>query len=313
MPKPRKKMLLVFNPVAGQGEFAANLFEIIDRFTRNGFEVTLYPTADRLDAYNITLERGTSFSHIICAGGDGTLNEVISALMRMSKKPLLGYIPSGTTNDFAFTHKLENDVLLGTKAIIGGAPASIDIGGFQDGFFTYVAAFGLFTDVAYGTPQNMKNMLGHTAYILEGMKKLGNIRRMRCMVQCDGETIEGDFILGMVTNTRSVGGFRLPAETDVRFDDGLFEVILLRDIHRFSELNKVISFLLGTGEISSSFIMRSARRVSVYCDTALDWSIDGEYGGSHHKTEITVHQNAIRLIKKNEPPPQTPPKGLVPL
>ena len=292
----RSKMLLVFNPVAGKGEFTLNLFEVIDRFTRGGFEVTAYPTTKARDAFEITLERAKDFDCIVCSGGDGTLNEVVDALMLMEKRPRLGYIPSGTTNDFAFTHGLETDPLIGVKNILQGEVTAIDVGCFGKEYFTYVAAFGLFTDVTYGTSQNMKNLFGYAAYLLEGVKKLGAIRHIHCVVECDDERIEDDFVLGMILNSKSVGGFRLHANDIVQLDDGKFELVLLRRLHNLTELQEVVSVLMGVGTISSSFIVRSASRVRITCEEPVDWSIDGEFGGTHQQADIKVCQRAIEII-----------------
>jgi len=294
----RTKMLLIFNPVAGKGEFTQNLFEVIDRFTRNGFEVTVHPTTRARDAFETTLERAAGFDCIVCSGGDGTLNEVVDALMLMEKRPRLGYIPSGTTNDFAFTHGLETDPLIGVKSILQGESTAIDIGRFANEYFTYVAAFGLFTDVTYGTPQTMKNLFGYAAYLMEGFKKLGAIKTIHCVVECDGERIEDDFVLGMVLNAKSVGGFRLPTEDSVHLDDGKFELILLRHVHNIVELQDVLSVFMGIipPSASASFIMRSASNIRITCEEPVGWSIDGEFGGTHQQIEVEVCHKAIEII-----------------
>ena len=290
------KMLLIFNPVAGKGEFTQNLFEVIDRFTRKGFEVTVYPTAKARDAFDITFERAKDFNCIVCSGGDGTLNEVVDALMLMKERPRLGYIPSGTTNDFAYTHGLETDPLIGVNSILQGDVTAIDVGRLGDEYFTYVAAFGLFTDVTYGTPQGMKNLFGYAAYLMEGVKKLGSIRNIHCVVECDDERIEGDFALGMILNSKSVGGFRLPAGITVQLDDGKFELVLLRRVHNLAEMQEVASVLMGVGTPSSSFIVRSASRIRITCEEPVDWSVDGEFGGSHQQVDIEVCHRAIEII-----------------
>jgi YegS/Rv2252/BmrU family lipid kinase len=291
-----KKMLLVFNPVAGSGAFALSLFEVIDRFVRHGFEVTAYPTAAPGQVNEIILERAESFDYCVCSGGDGTLGEVVNAMMQLKKRPLLGYIPSGTTNDFAYTHGLETDVLLGAQTIIQGLPISLDVGRFRDRHFTYVAAFGLFADVSYDTPQSMKSTLGQAAYLLEGIRKLGSLRDYRCVVECDGEVITGDFILGMVANSRSVAGFRLPEQMSVRLDDGRFELILLRRIGSLAELHNVASVLTGRSLPGDSFVIRSARSITITASEPIAWSVDGEYGGSHLRADISVCQGAIQML-----------------
>jgi len=304
---PVKSMLLITNPTAGQGKFAEDFFDVAQIFVGSGFEVTVYPTAGPRHAYQITLERAGAFDYLVCCGGDGTLNEVISALMQLERRPLLGHIPSGSSNDFAATHGLLADSRGGARIIVGGKPTAIDIGAFQDGFFCYVAAFGLFSDVSYDTPQSQKNMLGHLAYVLQGVKKLGSIRHHRCRIELDDEVIEDDFIFGMVANSKSVGGFDLPFEINVCLDDGVFELVLLRRIHKLENLAGVIATLMGgKGPPDSSFIMRSAKRVRITCEDELSWSIDGEFGGEYKVTDIAVCHKAIEIIAPHTPGP--PPK-----
>ena len=299
---PVKSLLLIANPKAGQGKFVDNFCGVVELFVKCGFEVTVYPTTGPRHAYQVTLDRAGEFDYLVCCGGDGTLNEVISALMLLERRPLLGHIPSGSSNDFAATHGLLADFLDGAQMVVDGKPTAIDIGTFQDGFFCYVAAFGLFSDVSYDTPQSQKNTLGHLAYILQGVKKLASIKHHRCRIELDDEVIEDDFIFGMIANSRSVGGFDLPFEIDVTLDDGVFELVLLRRIHKFEHLAGVIATLLGgKGPPHPSFIMRTARRVRITCDQELSWSIDGEHGGDYKVTEIAVRHKAIEIIAPHNP------------
>ncbi|MCL2579160.1 MAG: YegS/Rv2252/BmrU family lipid kinase [Oscillospiraceae bacterium] len=292
-----KTMLLIINPAAGQGSFVPYFFEVVDRFTKGGFAVTAHPTSGPREAYQIALERAYAFDYLVCTGGDGTLNEVVNALMQLDRRPLLGYIPSGSVNDFAATHGLSSDPVLGADTVMSGNIVPVDVGRFQDGFFTYVAAFGLFADVSYDTPQNLKNMFGQTAYFLEGVKKLGNINHHHCRVELEGEVIEDDFILGMISNSRSVGGFPLPGEVDACLDDGLFDLLLLRKIQSMETLGSVISAMLGgKGILDPSFVLRKVRKARFVGERPLGWSVDGEFGGSLKVVEVAVCQKAIEII-----------------
>ncbi|MDL2232990.1 YegS/Rv2252/BmrU family lipid kinase [Ruminococcaceae bacterium OttesenSCG-928-L11] len=292
----RKTMLLIFNPKAGLELFRQNLFEVIDKFTANRFLVTAYPTHHQRDAYEAVTLMGSDFDYLVCSGGDGTLNEVVDGLMNLDVKPVFGYIPSGTTNDFAHSVGIPDDVLHAADVICNGEARPIDVGKFQGDYFSYVAAFGLFTDVSYGTPQSMKNLLGHAAYMLEGVKRLASIKRWHCRIDCDGEIIEGDFVFGMITNSMSIGGFRLPIEHEVKQGDGLFELILLKQVRRLAHLQDIIGAITGTNRASEYFIVRSARKITVTCTEPLDWTLDGEYGGQYEQTEIHVCQNALSLM-----------------
>ena len=315
----REKMLLLFNPRAGQGVFVRNLYEVLDKFTKNGFLVTAYPTQEAKDAYRMALEYGADYRYLVCSGGDGTFSEVADALMQLgaeaapdsydlmagleasgtagaNRRPVFGYIPSGTSNDFATSLGLPTDVLQAVDAICSGVPKTIDIGRFQGEYFSYVAAFGLFSDVSYGTPQSMKNALGHAAYMLEGFKRLSTIKAWSCTVDCDGEIITGNFVFGMVANSTSIGGFRLPVSYESVQGDGLFELVLIKEIRHFAELQDVITVLSGGAKLSDFFIVRSARSITVTCNEEIEWTLDGEYGGKFSRAEIEVIPRALQLM-----------------
>ena len=292
-----KTMLLIINPAAGQGSFIPYFFEVVDRFTKGGFQVTAHPTAGPQEAYQVTLARASAYDYLVCTGGDGTLNEVVNALMQLEKRPLLGYIPSGSTNDFAATHGLISDPVLAAQSLMDGQVKAIDIGRFGGGYFTYVAAFGLFADVSYDTPQNMKNMLGQAAYFLEGVKKLGSIRHQHCRIELEDEVIEDDFILGMISNSRSVGGFHLPDEVNACLDDGLLELVLLKRIQSMEQLGNVISAMLGgKGILDPSFVLRNVKRARITSPEPLGWSVDGEFGGNLQTAEVAVCEQALEII-----------------
>ena len=199
------------------------LAAVLDAFVKAGWDVTVHPTQGSGDATGVTLRRAGEFDRIVCSGGDGTLHEVVAGLMKRDSRPAVGYIPAGTTNDFAKNLDLPRGMEAMAATAAAGVPRPVDIGRFNDRFFLYVAAFGAFTDVSYNTPQQFKNVFGHLAYVLEGATRLGSIQAYPLRVEHDGGVEEGEFCYGMVSNTVSVGGFRgAPAET-VKLDDGLFE------------------------------------------------------------------------------------------
>lgn len=294
---PQKKMLFVFNPKAGREEMRLNLYEVVDAFVGHGFEVTIHPTQGRHDAYEQVLGRAGGYPYLFCSGGDGTLNEVVDALMLLEKRPLLGYIPSGTTNDFASSLGLPRDVLHAAHALCEGKAVSIDIGSFQDEFFSYVAAFGLFTDVSYGTPQDMKNLLGHAAYMLEGVRRLASIESYRCTVRLDEEEFTDDFVFGMVSNSSSIGGFKMLTESATLLDDGLFEVLLLKTPQGFIDLQDVIASLINRELYTDLIIVRKAARISMQAhQKPIRWTLDGEDGGEHTQVHIQNHHRALRIL-----------------
>lgn len=294
----QKPMLLIFNPHSGRGDFAINLFEVVDKFTKSGFLVTTYPTQKPGDAREFIVAHCAEFEYLVCSGGDGTLSEVVNALMEMpcTIRPVVGYIPSGTTNDFASSLGLPKDVLEAASVVTDGTKKALDIGQFENRYFSYVAAFGLFTDVSYATPQSKKNVLGHLAYLLEGVKRLGSIESFHCTVQLGADKIEGDFIFGMVTNSLSVGGMKLANIRDICMDDGLFEVVLLQKSTSLSDLQAVIASLIGQTPYTDSLIIRRVSEVTISCDVALPWTLDGEFGGEKHEITIRNKHKAVEIM-----------------
>ena len=240
-----KKLLFIYNPHAGKELLKPKISDIVDIFVKAGYEVTIYPTQSYRDAYRKVKEYDSKeYELVVCSGGDGTIDEVVSGMMTRSDRDPVGYIPTGTTNDFANSLHIPKGLLRAADNAVNGAVFSCDIGRFNKGTFVYIAAFGLFTDVSYETDQAMKNVLGHLAYILEGAKRLFNVPSYRVKVSHDGETIEDEFIYGMVTNSRSVGGFRNMVGKQVVFDDGLFEVTLIKKPKNPLELQEIIAALL---------------------------------------------------------------------
>ncbi|MCD8083625.1 MAG: YegS/Rv2252/BmrU family lipid kinase, partial [Clostridiales bacterium] len=213
----RKRMLLIINPKSGRGQIRSRLLEALDVFTKNGWRVQVYVTQRPLDARDMAAKEGGHCDLIVCCGGDGTLNETVSGMMQLEKRPMLGYIPSGSTNDFASGRRLPRNVPDAAHTAVAGVATPVDIGSFQDSrYFVYVAGFGIFTEISYMTPQEKKNRLGRQAYLLESLKSLTSIRSCRMHVSWEDGELDGEFILGMVTNSKYVGGFTGLTGTDVQ-------------------------------------------------------------------------------------------------
>jgi YegS/Rv2252/BmrU family lipid kinase len=298
-----KKALLVFNPKSGRGDFARSLYKVIAIFTRAGYEVTVYPTAASGDAKDYILKRGDGFELVVCSGGDGMISEAVNAYMQMDKPPPLGYIPTGTTNDFAMSLGIPRGIMDAAEAILDGSARAIDVGRFGEQHFSYVAAFGKFTDVPYTTNQKAKKHLGRTAYIFESLKNLGDITPINCTLKIDGEVIAGDFVAGVVANVTTVAGFRVPSETESAFDDGLFETFFVRPPENLAELSNIIAGLSGSLAEKELIIRRTAKKIEFTSERGIPcgWTVDGEFGGEH--TKITV-ENIHRAVKIILPPPE---------
>ena len=295
-----KKMLFIYNPNSGMGLLKPKLSDVLDIFVKGGYEVTVYPTQKYHDAVRKMGEYEEQYDLVACSGGDGTLDEVVTGMMKREKKVPIGYIPAGTTNDFASSLHISKNMLEAADTVVNGVPFACDVGEFNEDYFVYIAAFGLFTDVSYETKQSMKNVLGHLAYILEGTKRIFNIPSYRIKVTHDGETIEDEFIYGMVTNSRSVGGFKGITGKNVVFDDGKFEVTLFKTPRNPMELNEILG-ALALRKINPKR-MYSFKTYEVHFETEeeIPWTLDGEFGGVHEEVVVKDCQKALEIMVKPE-------------
>lgn len=292
----KKKMLFFVNPNAGHSEIRNNLMEVLEIFTLAGYDVTVHPTSRPREITEILTADAEGYDIIVATGGDGTLNETVSGLMRMEKRPLLGYIPGGTVNDVASTLRVPKNPLEAARAIVSGREIEVDVGRHNNNWFTYVAAFGAFTDVAYLTPQGEKRILGRLAYLLAGVKALGEIRPIHVRVEHDEGTIEDDVLFGLVASTTSVGGFKAKGELDICLNDGLHEVVLVRDIKTLFGFTDVASALLRQDFTGPHFHMLQTRNIRFDFDREVPWTLDGEFGGSGRTAVIRNHCRALRIM-----------------
>ena len=280
------------------------LSDVLDIFVKAGYEVTVHPTQAYRDAYYQIKEYEVGkYDLIACSGGDGTIDEVATGMMKrreMGKDVVpVGYIPAGTTNDFAKSLHIPRKPLAAADNAVKGVPFPCDIGKFNDSVFVYIAAFGLFTDVSYETNQDLKNILGHAAYILEGTQRLFNIASYQLKVETKDTSFEGDFIFGMVSNATSVGGFRKLTGPDVLLDDGVFEVLLIRRPKNILELNEIITALLGGADTSNIESFKTSY-LKITSETQISWTLDGEFGGEHREVEIQNMNHAVNIILKKD-------------
>lgn len=290
-----KKALFLFNPHAGKEQIKSRLLDIIDILTKNGYAVTAHPTQCKGDARERMLASAKEYDLIVCSGGDGTLDEVVTGMMQAKAHLPIGYIPAGSTNDFASSLKLPKKMMKAAEVVVSGKTFDCDVGKFNDDIFVYIAAFGLFTDVSYETKQAAKNMLGHMAYILEGMKRLSSIQSYTMKVRADNGEFEGTYIYGMVTNSCSVGGFQNITGKNVKLDDGLFEVTLVKQPHNAVELNQIITALLS-GSLDNDMMHNfKTKKILFEADEELPWTLDGEFGGTHRSVTIQNIHHAVRF------------------
>lgn len=302
-----KKALFILNPHSGKGLIKNHLLEIVDILVKAEYEVTVYPTQGRRDASRVMCERRKNYELVVCSGGDGTLDEIVTGMMQSGFKTTIGYIPAGSTNDFANSLKIPSTMKKAADVVVNGTVFSCDVGRFNEDVFVYIAAFGLFTEVSYGTRQEMKNVLGHMAYILEGVKHLQNIKSYHMKVTSvsengDTTTIEGDFIYGMVTNSYSVGGFKSIAgnvfKGKIALDDGLFEVTLIKMPKNPMELNSILAALAIQNIDTEYMYSFKSGRLLIESEQEVAWTLDGEFGGAHRQVTLINDRQAMDIMVK---------------
>ena len=296
-----KKMLFVMNPYAGVRRAAKELTDIVSVFNQANYEVTIYMTSGTGDAKRITRERAAGMDLVVCCGGDGTLNETVSGMLEAGLEIPIGYIPAGSTNDFASSLKLSLNPIQAAKDIVEGKPVPYDAGRFGDRYFTYVASFGAFTRVSYNTPQYVKNALGHTAYLLSGISELSQIRDIHVRIETEDMIIEDDFLFGAISNSTSVGGIVTLSPDRVDMGDGLFEILLVRAPRNFTELSECVQAVQNQDYFSCPTIkFFSAPSVKVTMEEAIDWTLDGEKADGIQEIAVENLHHAIHLMQRVE-------------
>ncbi len=291
-----KKLLLLVNPVAGRTTVGASLLDITDCFIKADYDVTVRVTQDGDDVERTIAADGARYDTVVCCGGDGTLSQAAGAVRAAGIPVRLGYIPCGTVNDFATTRRIPKDPLEAARRIALGHEEPIDLGYFGDKPFVYVSAFGLFTEASYQTPRSLKNSFGKLAYMLEGAKSLARVNSYHIRFSWDGRELEDDFIYGMMTNSRTVGGFDLPINDDARLDDGLMEVTLIRTPKTAADHQSLINILI-TQEADEEHVYHfQTNRISFCCDAPLAWTVDGEYGGDVREGTAEILHGALTML-----------------
>lgn len=305
-----KKMLLIINPVAGKRNPNTYVVSVIDEFVKGGFDVTVRTTQYAGEIGEIIINCADSFSIIVVSGGDGTLNEAANAVMKCDEKarPKLGYIPSGTVNDFAASHNIPLNPVEAARHIVNNDTKLLDIGMLGERVFVYVAAFGAFTDVSYQTDQQMKNTFGKIAYFFEGIKRIVNIASYKIKLECDipdehnGKKnmrtlkINDSFIYGMITNSKTIGGLKLREHEQVLLDDGLMEVTLFKSPKNIQEQQQIINALLSLKADPKVVSHFQTSRIKFISEEPLSWTTDGEFGGTYTNTELTIQRKKFGII-----------------
>lgn len=293
-----KKLLLLLNPSAGKMKSRSSLFEIVNLFSSQGFEVTVYPTRSRGDATNEVLQRARNFDLVVCCGGDGTFNETMTGLLQLPDAPPMGYLPAGSTNDLAHSLHLSRNITKACLDILHGTEARLDVGQFNSSrYFAYVACFGAFSEASYATPQKTKNTLGHLAYVLEGIRSLPYIRSYHAVIKTDeGPLLEDDYIFAGVLNSTSMAGILKFDSHQVEFNDGKFELLLVKRPKNLIHMQKIVNGLLSQRYDMEYVQMRRVQEVTFALDKKASWSLDGEFGGDHSAVQIRNISQSLRIM-----------------
>lgn len=295
-PAPMKKLHLIMNPNAGTRQGRRLLPDFVSVFNRAGYLCSVYLTEKRGDAVEYTREQTGDADMIVACGGDGTLNEVITGLLQGGRKVPVGYIPCGSTNDFATGLGIPKQPLKAAEAIVEGGSCMLDVGLFgRDRYFSYTASFGAFTSVSWSTPQNVKNVIGHAAYILEGIRSLADIRPIHMKITADGQEYENDYLFAAICNSTSLGGVLKLADSQVHMNDGLFEALFIPFPPDLIVLNQILNALRTYHYDHPSLHFLRASSFTFEGDPEVKWTLDGEEAEGAGVIEIRNIHDAVRI------------------
>ena len=292
----QKKLLMIVNPTAGKAKSRSPLFDAAAVLSQAGYLLSIHNTAFPGDAAQTTATLGREYDVVVAVGGDGTLNQVVSGLMTMKERPLLGYLAQGSTNDFAASLQIPSNPVAAAALIAKGTPQKLDIGCWNSRYFVYVASFGAFTQTSYTAPQSAKNMLGHLAYLLEGVKDLNTLRPYHVKITADGEVLDGNYLFGAVCNSTSIGGLMHLNSEYVVLDDGKFEMLLIRRPKSAGDLSNLLIALIDQDYDYEGLVFRHVSSIHVETAENMPWSLDGEYAASTPVIDIVNRQQSLTML-----------------
>lgn len=293
-----RNILFIINLHSGKNRSKKNILGVIETFCNEDYDVTIKITKAKNHATEIVTANADKYDMIVCCGGDGTLNEVINGVMQLEEKKVIGYIPAGTTNDFASSLNLPKDLVSAAKVVTSGEEYKIDIGSFNNRYFIYTASFGAFTECSYSVPQSMKKVLGHFAYVVESVKDIQNLTRTHMKVKADDMFFEDDYIFGTVSNSVSLGGVMKLNSDLVSYNDGLYELLLIRYPKSYIELQKIVSSILTNNfTTEENIVFKHCKEIIFYSDEEVAWTLDGEYEKGSKEVRIFNNHQAVTIMK----------------
>ncbi len=304
-----KKLLLVINPVSGKKLGRQYSKMIIDKFSESGFSVTCIFTTVNENAYDMTMKRGKEFDLVVCVGGDGTLKETVCAVMKLENDMPIGYIPMGSTNDFAHSVGIPDKVEKAVQAIIDGEPRAVDMGQFGDNVFVYVAGFGNYTAISYSASQKLKNIFGKNAYYMQAVKEFFHMKGYHARIEADGEVFEDDYFYGEASNSYSVGGIPVLHNIGVRFDDGKHELVLIKMFHGPKQLASMFRSLIKKDITDNDLVVfRHCDNIRFSFDEPTAFTLDGEFGGEQTDIQVKTIKHAVHIITAQPLPVEDAPE-----
>lgn len=291
-----KQVLLIINPNAGKGNVQRRIPYIKRDLENTGYDVDIVYTKKKVPAKEIIREYHKKADIIICCGGDGTVNDLVSSVMELEDKPEITFIPLGTVNDFARTIGLSRKRFYMPSILKKYTRRKIDIGKFNKKYFNYVAAFGAFTKVSYVTSQKLKKYFGKWAYFIVAIKYFFKIKTYKINIDIDGKKIEKECIYGSISNSKSIGGFQWFRKRDIALDDGKFEIILInKPKHKIQYISMVFDILLKRYQ-SKNFFYSQGSKIEITTEKNLSWTIDGEFGGMAKEIKVENCKQAVTFI-----------------
>ena len=294
-----KKLLFIVNPRAGKRKSREPLFDAVSIYSEAGYLVSVRVTSHPGEATELAEDLGAEFDLVVCHGGDGTLNETVNGVMRIpkEKRPAVSYLPGGSTNDFAASLNISSNPAEAALSAMRLEPRKLDVGRFGERNFVYVASFGAFTKTTYTVPQDIKNVFGHFAYMLDGVKNLDTLCPYRMKITADGEVFDGEYLFGAISNSTSIAGLMKLSDEEVLFNDGLFELLLVPVPRTPAAMQALILALVNKDYYNSEgLIFRHVKHVTAETAEDIPWTLDGEYDPGAPFVEIGIEENGLTMV-----------------